>query len=138
MKCFLLPQKRFTTSRSCESQLRKHIASLMFGCTIRTELRLCPFFMSLSVIIIFGYKRPDDLTFLPFRLIPPRNPRTQAYLELIILFPKCAIFIRHYFILFKNTIMNSRTFTEKLCSLDSIKLNYQNLSAGTDKPLITK
>ena len=62
--------------------------------------------------------------FPPFRLL--------CYSE------ECTFYSVHFLSSFKNTIMNSRTFTEKLCSLDSIKLNYQNLSAGTDKPLITK
>lgn len=140
MKCFLLPQKRFITSRSYEYQLRKHIASLTFGCTIKRQALRCLSLFSCHFQWSLYLGTRDLTTWRSYRsnLSHPGTPGLKPTLNSLYYFRSVPFFIRHYFILFKNTIMNSRTFTEKLCSLDSIKLNYNNISAGTDKPLITK
>ena len=57
-------------------------------------------------------------------------------LQIIMLFQKSASWVWH-FILFTKTLMNSRTFKETLCGLDSIKTKYAEISKWTDKPLIT-
>lgn len=70
-----------------------------------------------------------DLTFKPCWTFPP--------CRLLCCSEECTFYSVRCFILFKNTTMNSRTFKETLCGLDSIKTKYAEISKGTDKPLIT-